>query len=30
MHEGKIVEQGQHEQLLALNGYYTKLWQMQK
>lgn len=30
MHEGQIVEQGQHDQLLALGGYYTKLWQMQK
>ena len=30
MHDGQIVEQGQHEQLLALGGYYTKLWQMQK
>jgi ATP-binding cassette subfamily B protein/subfamily B ATP-binding cassette protein MsbA len=29
MHEGKIVEQGNHEQLLALNGYYSKLCEMQ-
>lgn len=30
MHSGRIVEQGQHDELLKLNGYYTKLWQMQK
>ena len=30
MHEGRIVERGTHEQLIALNGYYTKLVQMQK
>ncbi len=30
MHEGQIVEQGKHDELLALNGYYTKLWSMQK
>ncbi|MBR1630626.1 MAG: ABC transporter ATP-binding protein [Paludibacteraceae bacterium] len=30
MHEGRIVEQGCHEQLLALDGYYKKLWHMQK
>ncbi|MCT4664463.1 MAG: ABC transporter ATP-binding protein/permease [Flavobacteriales bacterium] len=29
MHEGKIVEQGTHAELLELNGYYTKLHQMQ-
>lgn len=29
MHEGKIVEQGTHESLLAENGYYTKLYEMQ-
>jgi len=29
MDEGKIVEQGTHEELLKLNGYYSKLQQMQ-
>lgn len=29
MHDGKIVEQGTHESLLAENGYYTKLYEMQ-
>ena len=29
MHEGRIVERGQHEELLALNGYYKKLNDMQ-
>ena len=29
MEEGKIVEQGTHEELLKLNGYYSKLQQMQ-
>lgn len=30
MQDGRIVEQGTHNELYALNGYYTKLWQMQK
>ncbi|MBO7234384.1 MAG: ABC transporter ATP-binding protein [Paludibacteraceae bacterium] len=30
MQDGHIVEQGTHDELYALNGYYTKLWQMQK
>ena len=30
MHEGQIVERGTHEQLYALNGYYTKLVDMQQ
>lgn len=29
MHEGRIVEQGRHDELLALNGYYKKLCDMQ-
>lgn len=29
MHEGQIVERGTHDQLYALNGYYTKLVDMQ-
>jgi ATP-binding cassette, subfamily B, bacterial MsbA len=29
LHEGKIVERGKHETLLAINGYYRKLHDMQ-
>ncbi len=29
MHEGRIVERGRHEELLALKGYYKKLTDMQ-
>lgn len=30
MQDGRIVERGTHDELYALGGYYTKLWQMQK
>jgi ATP-binding cassette subfamily B protein len=26
---GKIVEDGSHQELLALNGFYKKLWEAQ-
>ncbi len=29
LHEGHIVERGTHDQLLGLNGYYTRLVEMQ-
>jgi ATP-binding cassette subfamily B protein len=29
MEQGKLVEQGQHEQLLALDGVYASLWRVQ-
>lgn len=30
LHEGRIVEQGKHEELLALNGFYKRLCDMQQ
>lgn len=30
MSEGEIVEQGNHQQLLALQGKYSKMWQLQQ
>ena len=29
LHEGEIVEQGKHEEIIALNGYYKKLYDLQ-
>ena len=30
MHEGKIVERGTHDELIAMNRYYKRLVDMQK
>ena len=30
LHEGRIVERGKHEELLAADGYYKKLCDMQQ
>nr|WP_244887034.1 ABC transporter ATP-binding protein/permease [Pseudoalteromonas lipolytica] len=30
MQNGKVVEQGQHQQLLAANGEYARMWQLQQ
>jgi ATP-binding cassette subfamily C protein CydC len=29
MQAGRIVERGQHQELLALNGLYRKMWDLQ-
>jgi ATP-binding cassette subfamily B protein len=29
MDQGQIVEQGSHEELLAINGIYANLWRVQ-
>ena len=29
MHDGKIIERGTHEELLALNGHYSRLVTLQ-
>jgi ATP-binding cassette subfamily B protein len=30
LNQGEVVEQGSHQQLLASEGYYAKLWQIQQ
>jgi ABC-type multidrug transport system fused ATPase/permease subunit len=30
LHEGQIVEQGTHDQLIAMDGYYRRLVEMQE
>ena len=30
MKQGQVVEQGQHHQLLAANGEYARMWQLQQ
>ncbi len=29
LHQGKVVEAGKHEELIALNGHYHQMWQQQ-
>ena len=30
MEEGRIVERGKHGDLLAAEGYYSRMWQLQQ
>ena len=30
LHEGRIVERGQHDELIMKNGYYKRLYDMQQ
>ena len=30
LHEGRLVEQGNHDQLLAIDGYYRRLYKLQE
>ena len=30
LYEGKIVERGQHDELISKNGYYKRLYDMQQ
>ena len=30
LHKGELLEQGTHSELLALNGQYAQMWQLQQ
>ena len=30
LHEGRVVESGRHEELIALGGRYSELWELQR